>query len=256
MYDVVLIDDEAMIVNGLSKAFPWEQYRCRVVGTASDGREGIKVIERLRPHLVVTDIRMPNLDGLNMIAALESEFPDLKIIVLTAFRDFDYAQKAIRLGVFRYLLKPSRMDELHEAVAEATDALGQEAPIEQQKAQKANEAGNLVVETALHYLNQNYAQHLTLSEVAEQVYVSQWHLSKLLNQHTGKNFSELIHQRRVQRAKELLFDPAYSVSDIAYQVGYQDTAHFCRVFKRLTSLSPMAYRNQPPQQKDPGKNLY
>lgn len=249
MYDVVLIDDEEIIVKGLSNAFPWKEYACKVTGSASDGQEGLRVIHRLQPQLLITDIRMPNLDGLNMIAALGSEFPNLKIIVLTAYRNFDYAQQAIRLGVHRYLLKPSRMEELHEAVKSATEDLKQHEVKHNQEKQEAlpstdNEASSLIVQKALAYLDDNFVSPLTLDDVAQKVYVSQWHLSKLINRHTGKSFFELINDRRIQSAKDLLQKPELRVSDVALMVGYQDTAHFCRIFKKLTGKSPMVYRNQ------------
>ena len=102
MYRVVLVDDEQIILQGLQKVFPWAEFGCEVVGTASDGLEGIALMRGTRPHILLTDIRMPNMDGLTMIAALKTEFPDLQISVLTAFRDFDYAQSAIRLGAVSY----------------------------------------------------------------------------------------------------------------------------------------------------------
>ena len=113
MYRVALVDDERLILEGLSRVVPWESLGCRVAGTASDGREGLALIRREQPDMVLTDIRMPNMDGLTMLAALHSEFPQMQMTVLTAYRDFDYAQKALHLGVCRYLLKPSRMDELN-----------------------------------------------------------------------------------------------------------------------------------------------
>ena len=99
MYRVLLVDDEHIILDGLSRAVPWESLGCVVVGTACNGEEGLRLVRALRPDMLVTDIRMPNMDGLSMIAALRSEFPRLQIAVLTAFRDFEYAQTALNLGV-------------------------------------------------------------------------------------------------------------------------------------------------------------
>ena len=107
MYRVLLVDDERIILEGLKKVVPWGELGCEVVGTATDGLEGLEKIRSLRPHLVFTDIRMPNVDGLSMLAALRSEFPGIQVSILTAYRDFDYAQRALNLGVTRYLLKLS-----------------------------------------------------------------------------------------------------------------------------------------------------
>ena len=89
----------------------------KYVGAVQDALSGEAMIRSARPDIVFTDIRMPDQDGLTMLAGLKSEFPDMQIAVLTGYRDFPYAQEAIRLGVCRYLLKPSKMDELHEALA-------------------------------------------------------------------------------------------------------------------------------------------
>ena len=116
MYTVVLIDDEPLIVEGLRKVVRWEDYHCSVVGTADDAESGAKLTRSVHPDILFTDIRMPGVDGLTMLAGLRSEFPDMLVTVLTGYRDFAYAQQAIRLGVSRFLLKPSKMDEINEAL--------------------------------------------------------------------------------------------------------------------------------------------
>ena len=123
MYRVVLIDDENIIVEGLRRVIKWADYGCEVVGTASGAEEGAALIRKLQPHILFTDIRMPGADGLTMLAALRSEFPDMQVTVLTGYQDFSYAQQAIRLGVTRFLLKPSKMDEIKEALVTMTTRL-------------------------------------------------------------------------------------------------------------------------------------
>lgn len=244
MYSVVLVDDEQMILQGLMRVIPWEEFGCRVAGTASDGLEGAALIRRLMPEILFTDIRMPNQDGLKMVAALRSEFPSMQIAVLTAYRDFEYARQAITLGVCRYLLKPSRMDELKEAIRHMTGILDSRSGEEPPGEAETEAAGSFVVKAALQYLEQHFAEHITLSQVADRVFVSQWHLSKLINRHTGKNFFDLVNQLRVKKARELLRDPALRVHEVAERVGYADVAHFSKNFKRLTGKSPVEYRAQ------------
>lgn len=105
---------------------------------AGNGQEGIEVIKRECPDILFTDIRMPGMDGLSMIAALKSEYPDMQITILTGFRDFEYAREAIRLGVTRFLLKPSKMDELEEAIGVMTDHLFQKEK-KKEDAEKSDE---------------------------------------------------------------------------------------------------------------------
>ena len=270
MYKVAIVDDEPVIVRGLTN-------NCRVVGTAGDGQEGMKLIREQKPDILISDICMPGIDGLTMIAGMKSEFGHMQITILTGFRDFDYAQQAIRLGVTRFLLKPSKMDELEEAVRvmienlekqgitgkeDGTDeGVGENTPkaegnregeegkekAEPSEGKEGEEtdspASCFIVKNALAYIEENYREKLKLSDVADQIYVSQWHLSKLLNKHTGQNFSEILNTIRIEKAKELLKDPSLRIGDIAEEVGFLDVAHFSRVFKKQAGISANEYRN-------------
>lgn len=254
MYKVVIIDDEPIIVTGLKKLVPWASYGCEVAGTASDGREGLALIRRLRPDIVFSDIYMPRMDGLMMAAALKSEFEDTELTILTGYRDFELAQQAIRLGVTRFILKPSNMEELEEALNAMTSHLKKKGILPDREAQTEktpehepegeSQAGSFIVKNALSYMRENYHQKITLKDVADNTYVSQWHLSKLLNGHTGQSFSELLNTIRVEAAKELLKNPALRIGDVADEVGFLDMAHFSRVFKKITGISANEYRNR------------
>lgn len=248
MYKVVLIDDEPIIVEGLCRGIMWEKWNCKVVATAHDGLEGKKIIESVNPDIVFMDICMPEMNGLAMIAAINSEHPNMETCVLTGFRDFEYAREAIRLGVTRFLLKPSNMDELEEAISIMCDNLkkkgimGEELAETEEKGERAS--GSFIVKNALEYIEENYTQKLTLGEVAEKTYVSQWHLSKLLNKHTGQSFSDILNHVRIEHAKELLKNPALRIGEISEQVGFLDLAHFSRVFKKQEGVSANEYRNK------------
>ena len=256
MYKVVIIDDEPLIVQGLSKSIPWEKWDCQIVGVAHDGYEGMDIIRSEKPDIIFSDICMPKLNGLRMIAGLKSEFPNLQITILTGYREFEYVQEAIKLGVTRFLLKPSKMNELYEAIECMTEKLKTltttetpaEEPVEEHEPDKSNlshnEANGFIVNKAMEYIQEHYKEKIYLVDVADYVFVSQWHLSKLLNKHTGSNFSELLNGIRVNKAKELLKDQSMRIYDIAEEVGFQDLAHFSRVFKKMEGISANEYRNK------------
>lgn len=249
MYKVVIIDDEPIIVEGISRMISWKNYNCRIVANAYDGIEGAQTIREYRPNIIITDIAMPDMDGLTMIAGLKSEHPDMEISILTGYRNFDYAQKAIHLGVTRFLLKPSNMEELEEAITVMVHNLqGKNISFEESFAEiheddKLNEASNFIVKNAMKYIEQNYSHKITLSEVADKTYVSQWHLSKLLNRTMGQNFSEFLNHVRINEAQKLLRDPSLRICDIAEKVGFVDLSHFSRVFKKIVGISANEYRN-------------
>lgn len=248
MYKVVLIDDEHIIVEGLKKMIPWDKYDCTVVATASDGREGIETIKRYLPDIIFTDIRMPNLDGITMLAGIKSQFPEMQVTVLTGFRDFEYAQSAIKLGVTRFLLKPSKMDELIEALETMVGKLKEKnltetESVEEQADAKDEVANSFIVRNALKYIDEHYSEKLTLIEVADNVYVSQWHLSKLLKKHTNQNFCDILNGVRIEHAKKLLKDPSLKIHEISEKVGFTDVTHFSKKFKQIVGVSANGYRN-------------
>lgn len=184
MYKVVIIDDEPIIVEGLSRSINWKDAQCQVVGMAYSGEEGLKLIRREKPDIIFSDIRMPYMDGLTMIAAIKSEFPNTQITILTGYRDFDYAQRAIKLGVTRFLLKPSKMDELEEALRAMRQKLeeteerrqeneekpaGEEVLPEKGEDKEGSEDGavdstanNYIVKNAVNYIAQMPLAHIYL----------------------------------------------------------------------------------------------
>ena len=231
MYKVMIVDDEDIIVSGLVKVMPWAKYGCEVVATASDGLAAQAVLREKRPDILFTDICMPGADGLALLAAVRSGFPD-----------FEYAQRAIGLGVVRYVLKPSKMHELEEALAVMVENLGG-APASG-AVQSAENAQNFIIKKAVQYIEQHYAEKLTLPDVADKVYVSQWHLSKLIAKNTGQSFSDLLNGVRIAKAKELLADPALKVWEVSDAVGFADVTHFSRIFKKMENMSANEYRNK------------
>ena len=251
MYKVVIIDDEPIIVEGISRMINWDKYDCKIIGTANDGLEGSDVIRKHQPNIIITDISMPDLDGLSMIAGIKSEFPEIEVSILTGYRKFEYAQKAITLGVTRLLLKPSNLEEIEEAILVMLQNLRHRGIqpendiIPEFTVEKLdNEASNFIVNNAIKYIETNYPHKITLSEVAEKTYVSQWHLSKLLNRNLDLNFSEILNNVRIKEAQKLLRNPSLRIGDIAERVGFVDMAHFSRVFKKNIGISANEYRNK------------
>lgn len=235
---VVIIDDEVIIREGLQKVVKWADFNCEVAGTAADARSGAALIREVRPDILFTDICMPGQNGLVMLAGLRSEFPDMQVTVLTGYREFSYAQEAIRLGVTRFLLKPSKMSEINEALTVMTEKLKDREP-----SSTDQNTGSFIVNQALAYMEKHYTEKLTLQDVAEVCYVSQWHLSKLLNKYSEQSFYDILNGIRINAAKELLKDPSLRVGDVGMRVGYADSAHFARIFKKLTGCSANEYRN-------------
>lgn len=112
---VLILDDEFIIREGLC-AFPWESYGCEVVGSAEDGEEGLRLAQTLHPDILLSDIKMPEMDGLEVSEKVKEAFPEMEIVLLTGYDDFEFAQQALRIGVAEYLLKPIDFNELDAVV--------------------------------------------------------------------------------------------------------------------------------------------
>lgn len=255
MYKVIIVDDEDIIVDGLTRVIPWEEFDCEVVATASDADSGARKIYEYEPDILFTDIRMPDGNGLTMLAGLKAQFPNMQVTVLTGYREFNYAQQAIRLGVTRFLLKPSKMDELVEALEAMTQKLsgGRPAAEKDDEDCQTDAAASFVVRQAVAYIESRCTEKISLCDVAGACYVSQWHLSKLLSKFAGQSFYDILNSSRITLAKKLMLDPSLRIGDISQMVGYIDTPHFSRVFKKLEGISAGEYRNT--QLENPGGKL-
>lgn len=267
-YKIFIIDDEPMIVKGLQTLVPWEDINCEISGTARNGEQGLEMIQEAAPDIVISDIRMPKLSGLGMIEKIKKVSEGIKFIILTGHRDFEYAQKAIELGVIKYLLKPTNIDDIKEAVLEAMMQLDEERSKDediQRLREKLEASGEVETEEqvepkaaagtgdqkikflavqAVNYMKANYDKKLDLQTVADQLFISTWYLCKVLKQELDNSFVQLLNEIRIQEAKRLLTESNHKIYEICEMVGYHDTPYFTKTFKKHTGLTPNQYRNQ------------
>ncbi len=273
MVRVLIIDDEEIIREIVLNSIDWEELGCEVVGTAENGEDGFKKVELLNPDLLIVDICMPGMDGLELVSQLRQNNYDCKVIILSSYPQFEYAQKAMQVGAFRYLLKPANPADLIDAISDACAIINKERAfleelnnLEQKVAQidemgmvsqhqstSANRKGySRLVTLALDYINMNYAsKDMGLKAVANEVFVSTWYLSKLIKRETGENFIKILTNVRLAHAKALLGSPQYKVYEIAAMVGFDDVPHFTKTFKSIVGISPLEYRRDYIRHKSP-----
>ena len=256
MLKVVVIEDEELVRRGIVMAVDWASVDCKVVGEASNGEAGLEEIRRLRPDIVVTDIRMPRMDGLEMLRRLREEGCGVSVILLTAYSDFSYAQTALKLGAVDYLLKPFHDGELEAAV----QRIAERGRVRTKPGDFAEiSSKNRYVTGAVDYINANYGDpELGVSAVARSVDISEGHLSHLFKKETGytltgyydKSIADggytltgYITACRMHMAMHLLRDRRCRVSEAAERVGYRDIAYFSSTFKKFTGSSPSEFQN-------------
>ncbi|MDO4268201.1 MAG: response regulator [Eubacteriales bacterium] len=125
-YRILLVDDEEEVRRGIIRKTPWEDLGFSVAGDAENGEDAMEKIEQLEPDVVMTDIRMPYMDGLTLTARIRQKYPSIKVLIFSGFDDFEYAQQAIKLNVAEYILKPVNMEELSEILTRVKKNLDEE----------------------------------------------------------------------------------------------------------------------------------
>ena len=243
MYKVMLVDHEPNAIQEVYDKVPWDKHDCEIVAVASNGLDASELAHKETPDIMFVSIYLPRMDGLSLVAALRNEFPKLQITILSEYSDFSYAQRGIELGVSRYLIKPVRIPELISALKAMISQLEFYSQITFPPTSDELVADNRIVQNALDYMEENYNEHLTLPVVADQIFVSQWHLSKLISRTRGESFNDILNGIRISRAKELLEHTNLQIQEISSRVGFNDVTHFARVFKKQTGLSANQYRN-------------
>lgn len=244
MMKVVVVEDEALVRRGIVLTVDWAGVDCAVVGEAADGMEGLEVIRESQPDLVVTDIKMPRLDGLEMVRQLREEGNRAHVIILTAYSDFSYAQAALKLGAVDFLLKPFQDGELEEAVTRLKSRVGPSGP-QAPGLEVPEEGKSKYVMEALRYIAGHYNDpDISVSSVARDLGISEGHLSHVFKKETSRTLGSYLTDYRIHMAMELLRDCRNKVYEVAEQVGYRDITYFSSTFKRVVGLSPSEYQKQ------------
>ncbi len=242
MYGMVIADDELMIRKGLI-SIPWNDYDIEVLGVASDGEQALSLFKSECPEILLTDIRMPGIDGLKLIEAAKAENPEIQAILLTGYEDFNYAREAIRLGAIGYILKPSDPDEIIEIVNKAKHNL-QTFGRNNSSHGKSTSIRNKAIGKLFDYMEKHYTHEITLYTAAEYLHMNHIYVSRLFKKEIGKTFLDALTTIRMKKACELLADNDNRIYEIAEKVGIQDSGYFSQVFRKHYDMTPSEYRDK------------
>jgi two-component system, response regulator YesN len=219
--------------------------------TAESGEDVMRIMEEKRVHILLTDIRMPEMTGLQLLKNLKEKGFSPVVIVISAYSEFEYAQEALKLGVVNYLLKPIGKKKLIEAVEEAVKVMekqvraGMIEKIVDEKIVDTNNKMNSSKDTvrkAIAYIDRQLKEELTLKDVAAHVHLNPSYFSVLFKEQANLNFSEYVTRRRIQRAKELVISTNLPINEIAEEVGYKTSKYFIKIFKEMEGITPSTYR--------------
>ncbi len=241
---VIIADDEETIRNGLENLINSYDIGLNVIKKCKDGKESIEAIEKYKPEIIIMDINMPHINGLDVIDKVKDISPYSKIIIISGYDKFEYAQKAIELGVFNYLLKPIDIVKFKDILLEAKKSYSERIWEINQLNEDEIKANS--VDDCISFIQKNYSNSdLSLNLVAEHFFVSTSYLSKTIKNKTGHNFTDYLNKLRINRSIELLkSEKSYTIKEISDMVGYNSQHYFSRAFKNYTGKSPVQYKKE------------
>jgi two-component system response regulator YesN len=268
MPGLLVADDISIIRSHVARIVAREKPDLQPIVQASDGQEALSLVRQTRPDIILMDIKMPGLDGLQATKLIHAEYPATKTIILTAHDEFVYAQQALRLGAVDYIVKPVRPTQLVMVLTQVQAQIR----LEQQRQEKFDEMArrlqlppgedrpavrgdfqgpqdpahqsNGPVQQAIAYIQQNLGQpEISLNMVASAVNLSTSHLAFLLKTNLGVSYIKYLNYLRLEQAKVLLKTTNLNIATVAEMVGYANPAYFYRLFQRETNMTPTAYRH-------------
>ena len=236
---ILIVDDEPKIRKGLCKIVEMHP-GWYVPQSFADAESAIAFLRDNGADVVITDIHMPGLTGLDMIEQMRSACPKVVFIILTGYGKFEYAQRAIDLGVKKYLMKPTSPNEITAAL----EQIEADTPRKKHAAAFQKPTNNLIILRAMEYVDLHYRDRFTLRDMAAALYISPNYLSGLFKKNTGMRLSDYITEVRLEKAREYLMDVHYKVRDVSTLVGISDPRYFSSVFRKKYGMTPMEFRNE------------
>lgn len=249
IWKVLIADDEILEIRYLSNLFARHKDRFSLVGEAKNGAEVLALSTQLKPDIIIMDIHMPMMNGLDSAHKIKKQFPDTLIILNTAYAEFEFARKALEDHLDAYLLKPAREEQILEAIEKGLNArqsLKQECPSDyaQSLSESASTQAKDAISSVTGYIDKCYYLPLTLQDLADFAHFSPTYLSRLFHQTQGVTIKEYITQKRLDHARFLLQTTEMPIQEIAQSSGFSNISHFNRIFKQQNNLPPQEFRNR------------
>ena len=244
-YRLIIADDEETICDFLADFIEGEQADFQVAGKFDDGKKAWDYMRENPVDCVITDIRMPNMSGLELAQRIHEEKRKSKVLLLSGYSEFEYARKGIEYGVLDYLLKPIDYMKLLNKLAyvktlldESTQAQNQEELLEEPGTMGSTE---VVIERARQFMEDHYGESISRDDVAAFCFLNPQYFGRFFKQKTGCSVNEYLNRVRMKKARELLGENM-TLAAIAERTGFANERYFSRVFKLYCGCTPLEYR--------------
>jgi two-component system response regulator YesN len=253
MIKALIVDDEYLVRLGLKTTIPWTDLGIEIVGDAGDGETGLEMTLEHRPDLIITDVKMPFLNGIEFMKRVSESRLSASFIVLSGYGDFDYAKSAIHYGAVEYILKPIENEKLIEVLRRVKSRIVEERTLARlgqvkvvgdlltvlkQIRIKKTKLTSKLTEEAIHYIQSNYAEDLSVASIAGSLHISASYLMHVFKEETQQTIVDYVTEYRMEQAKALLKVRKYKIYEISEMVGYRDPRYFGQLFKKWTGMTP------------------
>jgi two-component system response regulator YesN len=257
MIRVLIVDDDNLARWGLKQSLPWDCHDMKVAGDAGNVDMALQFIKANPVDLVIVDLEMPGLSGIELLKIIGRSYPKISCVVLTMHQDFQYVQEAIRLGALDYILKveldPQNFGVVLERIRQRMkntghlnhDTLDDQSDWDKElgdDAQCSSEVRACIVK-AVKIIHEESTVHLNAVDVAQRVNMSRSYFSSCFKKLVGKPFNEYFRQVRMEQAKVMLLNSKKSIQWIASACGFTDVKYFSQIFKQYAGKIPRDYRN-------------
>lgn len=241
MYRALIVDDDRWAIEDVRVSFRFEQWGFTVIAVCQSAEEALPVLLREKPELVISDIRMGDMSGLELIKTCRKQGLQSLFVIVSGYDDFCYVQDAFRYGVFFYLLKPLDNDKVDELMCLICEKLKHGGEIEQLSVSVEKQD---TIACAINYINDHFTEAITLESVAEKVYLNMAYLSQALSKRLDMPFVQYRNGLRIRYAKQLIAAGYTNMTEIASKAGFESSSQFSRVFKRYENMTPQQFSKQ------------
>lgn len=236
----MIVDDEPDIREGLKYLIDWEGHGFTICGEAENGRDALEQISVLSPDIVISDIRMPELDGLELLKKVHEAGSWIKFIILSGYSEFEYAKRAIKYKIADYLLKPVDEDELITLLEGLKAEIRQNAAFRPQNPLKTSTRE--VINKTIDFIEKNHAGGATLKNASLNVFLSEAYLGKLFKDETGESFHNYLNRVRIEKARDYMLNTDMKIYEICEKTGYESIDYFRKQFRKIMGIGPIEFK--------------
>lgn len=241
--NILIVDDEYYIVKGIDSLINRELLGIDTVFTAYSKNQAQKVFEKEKIDILITDIEMPQGDGLSLIEWVQERQYPVVCLILTGHQRFDYARRAITLHCFGYILKPVDKLTLERELRKAINSISENTVSAQPLPESTHDQNDDFTKKIREHIQENlHSQDLTRNSIARYMHMNPDYLSSVFHAKFHQTLSSYITDIRIDRAKELLMHTSLSLGEISEQVGFSSSSYFHKQFKKATGKTPQQFR--------------